>query len=68
MTNNAHISSFYDKLFIIHTDRLSANVQFRITKFLTAAFAALPVPIKIRNKYYCRIRDLLVIQYKSIVN
>jgi hypothetical protein len=43
-------------------------VKFRITKFLIIAFAALPVPIKVRNKYYCRIRDLLVIQYKSIIN
>jgi hypothetical protein len=68
VTNNAQISRFYDKPFIVPTDRLSANVKFRITKFLTAAFAALPVPIKVRNKYYCRIRDLLVIQYKSIMN
>jgi hypothetical protein len=65
VTNNAQISRFYDKPFMVPTDRLSANVKFRITKFLTAA---LPVPIKVRNKYYYRIRDLLVIQYKSIIN
>jgi hypothetical protein len=47
VTNNAHISRFYDKPFMVPTDRLSANVKFRITKFLTVAFAALPVPIKI---------------------
>jgi hypothetical protein len=68
VTNNAQISKFYDKPFMVPIDRLSANVKFRITKFLTIAFAVLPVPIKVRNKYYCRIRDLLVIQYKLIIN
>jgi hypothetical protein len=68
VTNNAQISRFYNKPFMIPTDRLSANVKFRITKFLTAAFVALSVPIKVRNKYYCRIKDLLVTQYKSIIN
>jgi hypothetical protein len=68
VTNNARISRFYDKPFMVLTDRLSANMKFRITKFLTATFAVLPVPIKVRNKYYCRIRDLLVTQYKSIIN
>jgi hypothetical protein len=61
VTNNTQILRFYDKLFMVSTDRLLANVKFRITKFLTAAFATLPVPIKVRNKYYYRIRDLLVI-------
>jgi hypothetical protein len=68
VTNNVQISRFYDKLFMIFINRLSANTKFRITKFLTAAFAVLPVPIKVRNKYFHRIRDLLVIQYKSIIN
>jgi hypothetical protein len=66
--NNTQISRFYDKPFMVPTDRLSANMKFRITKFLTAIFAVLSIPIKVRNKYYCRIRDLLVIQYKSIMN
>jgi hypothetical protein len=61
ITNNAQISRFYDKSFIVPTNRLSANVKFQITKFLTAVFAKLPVPIKMQNKYYCRIKDLLVI-------
>jgi hypothetical protein len=46
---------------MVSTDKLSANVKFRIMKFLTAAFAALLILIKVQNKYYCRIRDLLVI-------
>jgi hypothetical protein len=68
VTNNRKISKFYNKYFMVATDILSANVEFRIMKcLLTAAFAALPVSTKVRNKYYCRIRDLLVIQYKLII-
>jgi hypothetical protein len=47
VTNNAQISRFYDKPFMVLTDRLSANVKFRITKFLTAVFAALLILIKV---------------------
>jgi hypothetical protein len=68
VTNNIQIARFYNKPFIVLTDRLLVNVKFRITKFLTVAFVALPVPIKMQNKYYCKIKDLLVIQYKLIIN
>jgi hypothetical protein len=68
VTNNNRVIQFYNKPFIVPTDRLSANMKFRIMKFLITAFAVLPVPIKVRNKYYCRIKDFLVIQYKLIIN
>jgi hypothetical protein len=45
--NNAQIARFYNKSFIVLTDRLLVNVKFRITKFLTIVFAMLPVSIKV---------------------
>jgi hypothetical protein len=68
ITNNIYILRFYNKPFIVSTDRLLVNVKFRIMKFLIAAFAILPVLIKMRNKYYYKIRGFLVIQYKLIIN
>jgi hypothetical protein len=45
--NNARISQFYDKPFMVFINRLSVNVKFKITKFLITAFAVLSVLIKI---------------------
>jgi hypothetical protein len=68
VTNNPQISRFYNKHFMVFIDKVLVNAKFRITKLLTIAFAILPIPIKMQNKYYYKIRDLLVIQYKLIIN
>jgi hypothetical protein len=64
---NCKYQDFMINFFMV-SNKLLVNVKFRIMKFLTAVFAALPIPIKVQNKYYCKIRDLLVIQYKLIIN
>jgi DNA-directed RNA polymerase subunit RPC12/RpoP len=60
VTNNRHIIKKYDKPFKTNSDRAIMNTKYRISKYLTSVFCGLPIDIETRNKYFLRIRQLLL--------
>ncbi|PKY61520.1 hypothetical protein RhiirA4_486601 [Rhizophagus irregularis] len=60
ITNNRSVIKKYDKLFMVNSDRTIINTKYKISKYLTSIFCGLPVNLKTRNKYYSRIRQLLL--------
>ncbi|EXX65974.1 uncharacterized protein OCT59_018272 [Rhizophagus irregularis] len=68
VTNNRHIIKKYDKPFSINSDRPMMNTKYRISKYLTSVFCGLPIDIETRNKYFLRIRQLLLDKLVVIEN
>ncbi|PKY51868.1 hypothetical protein RhiirA4_469161 [Rhizophagus irregularis] len=68
VTNNRHIIKKYDRPFKINSDRAIMNTKYRISKYLTSVFCGLPIDIKARNKYFLRIRQLLLDKLLVIEN
>ncbi|PKY57822.1 hypothetical protein RhiirA4_479189 [Rhizophagus irregularis] len=68
ITNNKHIIKKYDKPFKIYSDRAIMNTKYRISKYLTSVFCGLPIDIETRNKYFLRIRQLLLDKLVAIEN
>ncbi|GET62885.1 hypothetical protein GLOIN_2v1780418 [Rhizophagus irregularis DAOM 181602=DAOM 197198] len=44
------------------------NTKYRISKYLTSVFCGLPIDIKTKNKYFLRIRQLLLDKLVIIEN
>ncbi|PKK63043.1 hypothetical protein RhiirC2_789468 [Rhizophagus irregularis] len=44
------------------------NTKYRISKYLTSVFCGLPIDLNARNKYFCRIRQLLLDKLVAIEN
>ncbi|GET63019.1 hypothetical protein GLOIN_2v1884393 [Rhizophagus irregularis DAOM 181602=DAOM 197198] len=68
VTNNRHIIKKYDKPFLINSDQPMMNTKYRISKYLTSVFCELPIDIETRNKYFLRIRQLLLDKLVVIEN
>ncbi|EXX53318.1 uncharacterized protein OCT59_022390 [Rhizophagus irregularis] len=68
ITNNRHIVKLYDKPFKTSSDRTIMNTKYRISKYLTSVFCGLPIDLNARNKYFCRIRQLLLDKLVAIEN
>ncbi|EXX71899.1 uncharacterized protein OCT59_002585 [Rhizophagus irregularis] len=68
VTNNRHIIKKYDKPYLINSDRPMMNTKYRISKYLTSVFCGLPIDIETRNKYFLRIRQLLLDKLVAIEN
>ncbi|PKC62443.1 hypothetical protein RhiirA1_465120 [Rhizophagus irregularis] len=68
ITNNRHIVKKYDKPFKTSSDRTIMNTKYRISKYLTSVFCGLPIDLNARNKYFCRIRQLLLDKLVAIEN
>ncbi|PKY45326.1 hypothetical protein RhiirA4_459868 [Rhizophagus irregularis] len=68
VTNNKHIIKKYDRPFKINLDRAIMNTKYRISKYLTSVFCGLPIDIEARNKYFLRIRQLLLDKLVVIEN
>ncbi|GBC44203.2 hypothetical protein GLOIN_2v1839549 [Rhizophagus irregularis DAOM 181602=DAOM 197198] len=68
ITNNRHIIKKYDMPYLINSDRPMMNTKYRILKYLTSVFCGLPIDIKTRNKYFLRIRQLLLDKLVVIEN
>ncbi|PKC17684.1 hypothetical protein RhiirA5_405551 [Rhizophagus irregularis] len=68
ITNNRHIVKKYDKPFKTSSDRAIMNTKYRISKYLTSVFCGLPIDLNARNKYFCRIRQLLLDKLVAIEN
>ncbi|GBC37727.2 hypothetical protein GLOIN_2v1840426 [Rhizophagus irregularis DAOM 181602=DAOM 197198] len=68
ITNNRHIVKKYDKPFKTSSDRAIMNTKYRISKYLTSVFCRLPIDLNARNKYFCRIRQLLLDKLVAIEN
>jgi hypothetical protein len=60
ITNNRQIIKKYDKPFKVNSDRAIMNTKYRISKYLISIFCGLPITLETRNKYYLRIRQLLL--------
>ncbi|PKK61837.1 hypothetical protein RhiirC2_791233 [Rhizophagus irregularis] len=67
VTNNKHIIKKYDKPYLINSDWPMMNTKYRISKYLTSVFCGLPIDIETRNKYFLRIRQLLLDKLVVIV-
>ncbi|POG64647.1 hypothetical protein GLOIN_2v1673270, partial [Rhizophagus irregularis DAOM 181602=DAOM 197198] len=68
VTNNRHIIKKYERPFLINSDRPLMNTKYRISKYLTSVFCGLLIDIKTRNKYFLRIRQLLLDKLVVIEN
>ncbi|CAB5186654.1 unnamed protein product [Rhizophagus irregularis] len=68
VTNNRHIIKKYERPFLINSDRPMMNTKYRISKYLTSVFCGLPIDIETRNKYFLRIRQLLLDKLVVIEN
>ncbi|CAB4480668.1 unnamed protein product [Rhizophagus irregularis] len=68
VTNNRYIIKKYDKPYLINSDRPMMNTKYRISKYLTSVFCGLPIDIETRNKYFLRIRQLLLDKLVVIEN
>ncbi|CAB4473783.1 unnamed protein product [Rhizophagus irregularis] len=68
VTNNRHIIKKYDKPYLINSDRPMMNTKYRVSKYLTSVFCGLPIDIETRNKYFLRIRQLLLDKLVVIKN
>ncbi|POG81892.1 hypothetical protein GLOIN_2v1762782 [Rhizophagus irregularis DAOM 181602=DAOM 197198] len=68
ITNNKHITKKYDKPYLINSDQPMMNTKYRISKYLTSVFCGLPIDIETRNKYFLRIRQLLLDKLVVIEN
>ncbi|EXX56149.1 hypothetical protein RirG_218820 [Rhizophagus irregularis DAOM 197198w] len=68
VTNNRHIIKKYDKPYLINSDRPMMNTKYRISKYLMSVFCGLPIDIETRNKYFLRIRQLLLDKLVVIEN
>ncbi|EXX56030.1 uncharacterized protein OCT59_011080 [Rhizophagus irregularis] len=68
ITNNRHIVKKYDKPFKTNSDRAIMNTKYRISKYLTSVFCGLPIDLNARNKYFCRIRQVLLDKLVAIEN
>ncbi|CAB4461458.1 unnamed protein product [Rhizophagus irregularis] len=68
ITNNRHIVKKYDKPFKTSSDRAIMNTKYRISKYLTSVFCGLPIDLNAKNKYFCRIRQLLLDKLVAIEN
>ncbi|PKK71789.1 hypothetical protein RhiirC2_777981 [Rhizophagus irregularis] len=66
--NNRHITKKYERPFMINSNRPIMNTKYRISKYLTSVFCGLPINIDIRNKYFLRIRQLLLDKLVIIEN
>ncbi|POG72275.1 hypothetical protein GLOIN_2v1477912 [Rhizophagus irregularis DAOM 181602=DAOM 197198] len=68
ITNNKHIVKKYDKPFKTSSDRAIMNTKYRISKYLTSVFCGLSIDLNARNKYFCRILQLLLDKLVAIEN
>ncbi|EXX53731.1 hypothetical protein RirG_241230 [Rhizophagus irregularis DAOM 197198w] len=68
ITNNRHITKKYDKPYLINSDQPMMNTKYRISKYLTNVFCGLPIDLNARNKYFYRIRQLLLNKLIAIEN
>jgi hypothetical protein len=66
ISNNKNFIDKYNSVYTVLSNRSTANVKYKISKYLTSVFCALPIKKHVRDRYFCRIRTLLLEKFVSI--
>jgi hypothetical protein len=66
ISNNKNFIDKYNSIYTVPFNRLTANVKYKISKYLTSVFCALPIKEHVRDRYFNRIRTLLLEKFVSI--
>ena len=68
ITNNDYIAQHNKETFIVTSDKSLPNDKFIVSKYLTSVFLSLPLKKVVRDKFYSRIRQLLLEKLKAVHN